>query len=126
MQLTEVTMVSSEEIDDAAARLTEHLSTARVGVRILLAGAIGACLQLRAAALAAGVEDDEIHIQATESGPIHVYCAHCAASTKTTAGIDSLVVCSGCAKTLIVYHHVSRRLGKYLGFQVDAETVSQA
>ncbi|KWX69075.1 dimethylamine monooxygenase subunit DmmA family protein [Mycobacterium sp. NAZ190054] len=121
--LPAVTLVTAEDTAVAVAAFGEALHTARVGVRVALAGPVGACLQLRAATLAAGAEDDEIHVQATETGAIDVYCAHCTTSTPTTVGVDGLVPCQGCGKTLIVYYHVSRRLGRYLGFQVDAEAL---
>lgn len=118
-----VTLMIADDADTAADQLTDALRCARVGVRVAIAGPVGACLRLRAATLDAGAEDDEIHIQATEPGEIEVFCAHCTAGTPTTTGVDGQLPCSGCGRTLVVYYHVSRRLGKYLGFQVDAETL---
>ncbi|MFZ2240318.1 MAG: dimethylamine monooxygenase subunit DmmA family protein, partial [Gordonia amarae] len=80
---------------------------------------------VRAHALRAGLEDDEIHVSATGSGPIKVFCSHCRATTTADAGIDDVVPCAGCGRGLLVYYHVSRRKGSYLGFMVDAETVRE-
>ncbi|WP_240431155.1 dimethylamine monooxygenase subunit DmmA family protein [Mycobacterium kyogaense] len=116
-------LLTTEDAATAVASATEALRTASVGMRIAVAGSVGACLQVRAALLAAGAEEDEMDFQATEHGPIDIFCAHCSTSTATHVGVDGLVPCDGCGRTLIVYHHVSRRLGKYLGFQADAETL---
>ena len=35
--------------------------------------------------------------------------------------VGDTVACEGCHRTLIVYHHVSRLHGAYLGYMVDAE-----
>lgn len=121
--LPEVTVVTTDDAPAAATALTATLERARVGVRVALAGPAGACLRLRAVALDAGAEDDEIHVHATETGTAEVYCAHCSTATATAVGVDGVVPCAGCGRDLVVYHHVSRRLGQYLGFQVDAETL---
>lgn len=54
-------------------------------------------------------------------GPIDrdVFCTHC---QHTTLGINHTpVICSGCGRLLHVYDHFSKRLGSYMGFQVNAE-----
>lgn len=119
----EVTVLATEAVEHAEARLADALRDARVGVRVAIAGPLGACLRLRATALEAGTEDDELHVRATETGAIEVFCAHCSTATETTAGVDGVARCSGCGRDLVVYYHVSRRLGQYLGYQVDAETL---
>lgn len=121
--LPDTAVVTTDDTEAAEAGLAEALGRARVGVRIALAGPVGACLRLRAASLQAGSEDDEIHVQATEAGAAEVCCAHCSTGTSTAVGVDGVVPCTGCGRDLLVYHHVSRRLGQYLGFQVDAETL---
>ncbi len=43
--------------------------------------------------------------------------------TRARAAIDDVTPpCVGCRRDLLVYYHVSRRTGQYLGFMVDAET----
>ncbi|GAB06321.1 hypothetical protein GII30_01295 [Gordonia amarae] len=120
-----VTLITADTADDALAPLDSALAASTVGVRLLVAGPAGDCLTVRAHALRAGLEDDEIHVSATGSGPIKVFCSHCRATTTADAGIDDVVPCAGCGRGLLVYYHVSRRKGSYLGFMVDAETVRE-
>lgn len=112
-----------EAADTAAAQeaLGAALAEARVGVRVWLAGPTGACLVLRGTATRAGVEDDELYVAPTSAGPIELFCVHCAAVTTTDAGIGQVVPCAACDRSLLVYHHVSRRSGHFLGYMVDAE-----
>ncbi|WP_168699872.1 dimethylamine monooxygenase subunit DmmA family protein [Gordonia paraffinivorans] len=112
------------DVDFAGDALAEALSSATVGVRVWIAADAGAALQLRAIALAAGLEDDEIDVLVAPetTGEIDVFCVHCRAVNRVRAQVDDVVACAGCGRDLLVYHHVSRRTGQYLGFQVDAET----
>lgn len=105
----------------AGEALTEALGRARVGVRVRLAGPVSACLALRGAAVTAGLEDDELHVQPTGADALEVLCTHCREVTATDAGIGDVVPCAGCGRSLVVYHHVSRRSGRFLGYMVDAE-----
>lgn len=117
-----VTVIAEANLTSAGAALNESLTRAQVGIRVRLTGPAGACLTLRANALAAGLEDDEICVVASRTGEIDVLCTHCRTPTSTTAGVGETVTCSGCSRTLFIYHHVSRRLGQFMGFMVDAET----
>lgn len=119
---TPVSRILVDDVQLAGAELDEALRDARVGVRVLIAGPAGACLRLRGVALSAGLEDDEIRVMRCGAGPIDIFCAHCGASTPAIADVDDIVECAGCARHLLVYYHVSRRTGRYLGFMVDAET----
>lgn len=103
--------------------LDETLAAAHVGVRIRIAAPLGDCLQLRAAAVTAGVEDDELELRPTGHGPISLYCSHCSAVTNVEAAVDDVVACRGCGRELLVYYHVSRNTGRFLGFQHDAERI---
>jgi hypothetical protein len=105
----------------AAAVVTQELGRATVGVRVLVAGPVGACLRVRAAALAAGLEDDELHVRTAGSGAIDLFCVHCGTTCSVVAGVDDVVPCAGCDRNLVVYHHVSRSSGRFLGFMADAE-----
>ncbi|MFW0794432.1 dimethylamine monooxygenase subunit DmmA family protein [Gordonia sp. CPCC 205515] len=118
----EVSRVVADDSADAADELRVQLASATVGVRVVLAGPAGACLHLRGVATTAGLEDDEIHVTRCGAGPIEIFCSHCRETTVAVADVDDLVDCAGCGRSLLVYHHVSRRSGRYLGFMVDAET----
>ncbi len=104
-----------------AADLDADLATARVGWRAMLVGPLVEVLTLRAHALAKGLADDEIVVATTSTSLRPVRCVHCAADTVTTAGIGETTTCVCCGLELLVYHHVSRLQGVFLGFQVDAE-----
>lgn len=57
-------------------------------------------------------------------GPLErdVFCVHCRHTTSEVS--HSPVQCGGCGRLLHVYDHFSRRLGCYMGFQVNAECES--
>ncbi|AFR51283.1 dimethylamine monooxygenase subunit DmmA family protein [Gordonia sp. KTR9] len=117
------------DADSAAAQLAGTLAEAVVGVRVWITADAGSALTLRAVALGAGLEDDEISVVPVTSAPevvVEVFCAHCRSVTRATASVDDVVPCAGCRRDLLVYHHVSRRTGHYLGFMVDAETAQPA
>ncbi len=111
----------ADTVAQAQSLLRAALSTATVGVRVCLTGPAGACLVLRGVAAAAGLEDDEVFVTPAGPGPVDVFCAHCGGVTPVHAQVDDVVACAGCHRDLLVYHHVSRLTGQYLGFMVDAE-----
>lgn len=121
-----VTVIAEADVTSAGAALDDFLTQAQVGVRVRLTGPAGACLTLRANAMVAGLEDDEICVVASRTGEIDVFCTHCRTPTATTAGVGETVTCAGCCCTLFIYHHVSRRRGQFMGFMVDAETAAVA
>lgn len=106
---------------EAVAALEADLTTALVGHRVLVAGTAQDCLTVRAAAVRAGLADDELAVGVIGIPERTVCCVHCAATTTTGEPLDGVVACSGCARNLVVYAHVSRRTGHHLGFMVDAE-----
>lgn len=112
-----------EDVRSACAALAEALGRARVGVRVGVAGPAGACLALRAAALGGGLEDDEFVAVTAGAGPVEVFCTHCRVATSAPVDVGDTVVCGGCCRTLVVYHHVSRRSGRFMGFMSDAEVM---
>lgn len=113
--------IAADDADGAVRALQSELTEARVGWRLLVAGPAGACLGLRAAALRAGVEEDEMVIASTALGGNSVYCAHCGEYTRSDAAVNDTVACRGCRRNLLIHHHVARRTGSYLGFMADAE-----
>ena len=54
-------------------------------------------------------------------GPLSrdVFCVHCRQTTTDVA--HTPIDCTGCGRRLHVYDHFSKRLGCYMGFQVNAE-----
>ena len=113
--------VLAPDVEQAGRRLAAVIDAARVGLRVLVTGPTSACLALRGVAVNAGLEDDEVSVCPTGAGSLTVFCAHCRAVTEATAGIGDTAECVGCERQLLIYHHVSRRSGQFLGFMVDAE-----
>ena len=66
-----------------------------------------------------GMSSAEIRLYQTGTRARPVFCVHCRAMTRGVR--TNLVDCSGCGRTLFVRDHFSRRLGAYMGFQIDAE-----
>lgn len=103
--------------DDAAARrvLDADVSTALVGWRLMIAGPADACLRLRAHAIGAWLDDDEISVATTDVSYRDVHCGHCRAVTHEVVNLGGLIDCTGCGRLLAVQPHVSRRIGAHLG-----------
>jgi dimethylamine monooxygenase subunit C len=108
---------------DAAslAVLAGVLEEAAVGLHVVLAGPQLDIYAARAAALKAGMVQEELTLVETESGEKAVYCPHCRATTRTNAAVGATVHCTGCQASLVIYHHFSRCSARYLGFAADAE-----
>jgi hypothetical protein len=107
--------------DDAEARAAVEgdLADAVVGWRLLVAGPADACLRVRALALRLGVNDDELTVATVDVGVREVHCAHCGVTTRTDADLEQVIACAGCDRKLLVYYHVSRRIGAHLGFLAE-------
>jgi hypothetical protein len=101
--------------------LTAQLECARVGTRVMVAAPELAVLDVLRVARAAGAIDAELRAFVTSDAARRVQCPHCAEHTIATVAVGETVACGGCGRTLVVYHHVSRRYGAYLGYMVDAE-----
>ncbi|MEH3066599.1 MAG: dimethylamine monooxygenase subunit DmmA family protein [Aeromicrobium erythreum] len=110
------------DTDEAALAVVDaELAEARVGWRLLVAGPLTSVMPLRARALAGGLVDAELAVATTSTDELLVACAHCATVTSAPTHVGGVVACTGCERRLVVHHHVSRRQGTFLGFQVDAE-----
>lgn len=105
----------------AQVALADDLRSATVGHRVAIAGTVRDCLAVRAAAIAAGLADDELRFGVVSHTERSVWCVHCRVTTATTVDIGATLACRGCTRTLVVYPHISRRLGHHLGFMIDAE-----
>lgn len=119
-----VELWAGENVRPACSVLVGALGRARVGVRVGVVGPIGACLALRAAALGAGLEDDEFTAVSAGTGPLEVFCTHCRVATSAVVNVGETVVCVGCQRELVVIHHVSRRSGQFMGYQGNAEVMA--
>lgn len=101
--------------------LARCFTAAKIGWRLMIAGPLADVLRARSRALEAGLLDEEILVATTRTDRLPVFCAHCEETTLAAAAIDDVVDCSACGEPLLIYYHVSRRRGAFLGFKVDAE-----
>lgn len=107
----------------ALSALQQQLSAARMGARLYLAGSEDLVWQASRLAQRFGLGECEVRRWRCGAVSRPVFCVHCRV---TTPGVRSNVVaCSGCSRMLFVRDHFSRRLGAYMGFQVDAEDPGQ-
>ena len=97
------------------------LASATTGLRLLAAGPEQQVLAVQATAHQAGLIDAELTLHATSIRERLVYCVHCKTTSSVTAGVSEVATCAGCGRRLVVYAHLSRRSGSYLGFLADAE-----
>lgn len=99
--------------------LESLLRVSDMGVRLYLVGCEDAIWQAAGIAARYGMSSAEIRLFQTGTKARPVFCVHCRAMTRGVR--TNLVDCSGCGRTLFVRDHFSRRLGAYMGFQIDAE-----
>jgi len=99
--------------------LRARLARERMGLRLYAVGTEGFLWDVAAIARDTGVGADEIGLNHAGSARRRVQCVHC----KTLAGdvVTNIVICPGCGTALLVRDHFSRRLGAFMGVQVDAE-----
>lgn len=116
-----VSLMPVDTCSDALAQLPAAMGQACVGWRLAVAASEADALQVRSRALALGAVGDEVLVHVTGAPVRRVLCAHCAVTTETPAPVAAVVCCVGCGRDLLVYHHLSRRLAAYLGYQADAE-----
>ena len=121
----QVTVLRTRSTDDALAWLTAEMAEAVVGWRLMVAGPEADVLRARARALHLGALPAEV-VPFVTGVPVRlVHCAHCSSDTETGAPVDGTCTCTGCGRTLHVYHHVSRRRGAYFGYMIDAEEAAR-
>ncbi|WP_120003037.1 dimethylamine monooxygenase subunit DmmA family protein [Nesterenkonia muleiensis] len=116
--LIDLSEASKADIRQAVGLL---IDSASVGFRLMLHGPLAPVLAARAAALEHSLLDEEIIVCTTEVSEIPLYCVHCTGESVVRAAIDDVVTCLHCGTDLLVYYHVSRRQGSFLGFKHDAE-----
>lgn len=111
--------LETHTLAEALEVLRDALYVAQMGTRIYLAGPEDAIWQASQLADSFGVSRDEIRYAQLGTKARPVFCVHCRTITR---GVHSqIVTCSGCDRSLFVRDHFSRRLGAYMGFQIDAE-----
>ncbi|MBT8163871.1 MULTISPECIES: dimethylamine monooxygenase subunit DmmA family protein [Arthrobacter] len=107
----------------ALAGLRSALERSNVGVRLVLSGPPAEIRAAAALAADCGLLDEEVTLLEALAGPRVIYCPHCHTTT-IMQGDGAEVECQGCATTLAVTDHFSRRMGAYLGYSAYAEEAS--
>ncbi|WP_278253672.1 dimethylamine monooxygenase subunit DmmA family protein [Arthrobacter cavernae] len=103
--------------------LRSALGRSHVGVRLVLAGPQSDIRAAAAAAAECGLLEEEVILLSDGMGPSVIYCPHCRITTTVRAASPE-VACQGCATTLAITDHFSRRIGAYLGYSAHAEEAS--
>lgn len=114
-----VRTVVERSVAESLHALEALLQQANMGLRLYLVGPEDAIWQAAAMAARYGMSSAEIRLYQTGTLARPVFCVHCRAMTRGVR--TNLVDCSGCGRTLFVRDHFSRRLGAYMGLQIDAE-----
>ncbi|WP_157265779.1 dimethylamine monooxygenase subunit DmmA family protein [Azohydromonas aeria] len=103
----------------ALAALEAELARARMGTRLYLLGSEDLIWQAWQVATRHGLGDAEVRRHCVLTAARPVYCVHCG---HVLRGVHTNpVACTGCGRHLFVRDHFSRRLGAYMGVQIDAE-----
>jgi dimethylamine monooxygenase subunit C len=107
----------------ALPRLKQVFATARMGLRLYLAGTEGLIGQAMQAALEAGIDHSSIETEHRGSLARRVQCVHCKGITEDVT--RQPVTCSHCGLLLFVRDHYSRRIAAFQGVCINAEDRSE-
>lgn len=111
--------IAATTLELALKALGDTLRAAQMGTRLYLVGPEDAIWQAARLADGLGMSRDEMRLMQAGTRARPVFCVHC--RTVTRGVRIHIVPCSGCGRALFVRDHFSRRLGAYMGFQIDAE-----
>jgi hypothetical protein len=100
-------------------RLSQTLSTARMGLQLYLAGTEGLIGQSTKVATTYGIHHEAIMAEHRGSMARRVQCVHCKGITEEVK--TQPVTCSHCGLRLFVRDHYSRRIAAFQGVCIDAE-----
>lgn len=107
----------------ALPRLRQTLATARMGLRVYLAGTEGLIGQAMQLALEAGIDHSSIQTEHRGSLARRVQCVHCKGITENVT--TQPVTCAHCGLLLLVRDHYSRRIAAFQGVCINAEDRSE-
>ena len=100
-------------------RLKVTLNSAKMGMRLYVAGTEGFIGQALQIALDAGIDHNSVRTEHRGSAARRVQCVHCKGITENVT--TSPCSCSHCGLALLVRDHYSRRIGAFQGVNIDAE-----
>jgi hypothetical protein len=107
----------------ALPRLKQMLASARMGLRLYLAGTEGLIGQAMQVALEAGIDHSSIQTEHRGSLARRVQCVHCKGITEEVT--TQPATCSHCGLLLLVRDHYSRRIAAFQGVCINAEDRSE-
>jgi dimethylamine monooxygenase subunit C len=107
----------------AEQQIVARLSAASVGLRLYVSGSESFVGRMVRTANRMGLSQAEVRTEVHGSPLRRVRCVHCRATTEDVS--TTLARCDGCDRTLVVYHHYSRRHAAWMGFQADAEVAGE-
>jgi hypothetical protein len=113
----------ASSIAAALPRLKQIFATARMGLRLYLAGTEGLIGQAMQAALEAGIDHVSIETEHRGSLARRVQCVHCKGVTEDVT--TQPVTCAHCGLLLFVRDHYSRRIAAFQGVCINAEDRSE-
>jgi len=111
------------EADHLQVYLEQQVVRFPAGSRFYLLGREAFIWKTYSALLALCIPRDQCAVERCGSIERDVFCVHC--RVINSAVTHSPVCCEGCGRELYVYDHFSKRLGSYMGFQVNAECVAE-
>ena len=100
-------------------RLRGLLATATMGTQLYVAGTEGFIGQVLQVAMERGIDPHSVLTEHRGSLARRVQCVHCKGITENVTA--SPFACSHCSLVLFVRDHYSRRIGAFMGVNVDAE-----
>lgn len=100
-------------------RLKVTLNSAKMGMRLYVAGTEGFIGQALQIALDAGIDHNSVRTEHRGSAARRVQCVHCKGITENVT--TSPCSCRHCGLALLVRDHYSRRIGAFQGVNIDAE-----
>jgi hypothetical protein len=106
-------------VPDLLTHLKHRLARETIGLRLLAVGAESFLWDVHNLARGEGLAADEIRLAKAGPNLRRVYCTHCKTITENAA--LNIIACPGCAASLFVRDHFSRRLAAFMGVKIDAE-----
>jgi hypothetical protein len=108
-----------DDMPSALGQLDACLGAAAMGARLYIAATETRIWSVWEVAKRYAMGRDQVRTQCIASAARPVFCVHCRATTPDVR--TNIGDCTGCGRKLLVRDHFSRRLGAYMGFQIDAE-----
>lgn len=107
-------------VDANAERVRAAVLGASAGTRVMLAGPERELMAALSGVRAAGALPCEVITHLTASGPVSVFCPHCANIQHAAAGPGDRLPCQECGTVVEVRAHRSSHHGCYLGAVAEA------